>query len=105
MVGHSGVRETSKRASDQFYWKGIKKDVRNYVRACNVCQRYKYEIVATRGMIQPLLIPSQAWTEISMDFIGGLPSSQGKEVIFVIIDRFSKYSHFIAMSHPFSAYL
>jgi len=38
-----------------------------------------------------------------MDFITGLPKSKGMSVIMVVVDRFTKYAHFCALSHPFKA--
>ena len=52
------------------------------------------------GLLQPLSIPSQRLEEISMDFITGLPKSEGKSVIIVVGDILTKYAHFCALSHP-----
>ena len=96
---HSGMTVTSKTLSNLFYWKGQQKHVRQHMRECIVCQRNKHENVATPGLLQPLPIPIAPFIDISMDFVEGLPKSEGKDVIMVVVDRFSKYAHYVAISH------
>ena len=59
--------------------------------------------MAYLGLLQPLAIPNQAWTNLTMDFIEGLPRSKGKDCIMVVVDRFTKFAHFIYLTHPYSA--
>ena len=73
------------------------------IRECDVCQRIKAETVAPAGLLQPLAIPTKPWSNVSLDFVNGLPKSQGFEVILVVVDRLIKYVYFIPLSHLYSA--
>jgi hypothetical protein len=95
--------KTYHRVKKDFFWDGLKTDVQRFVAECLVFQQNKVETIKTPGLLQPLAIPSQRWEEVSMDFITGLPKSEGKSVIMVIVDRLTKYTHFCALSHPFKA--
>lgn len=100
--GHSGVTATYHKIRSLFAWANMKQDVQKYVAQCTVCQQAKTEHVATPGLLQPLPIPTRAWEIISLDFVEGLPKSARHDTILVIIDKFSKYDHFLALAHPYT---
>lgn len=101
--GHSGYHKTVNRAKRDFYWKGIRNDIKKFVRECETCQVNKHETVHPEGLLHPLPIPTQTWADISMDFIEGLPHSHGFTVSLVVVDRFSKYGHFLPLAHLYTA--
>ena len=101
--GHSGFFRTYKRISNLLWWEGMKKSIQQYIQACDTCSRNKHQSLSPAGLLQPLPIPSQVWEELSMDFIEGLPRTHGVDTILVVVDRLTKYSHFLLLSHPYTA--
>jgi hypothetical protein len=67
------------------------------------CQQNKSEQTHPARLLQPLPIPEQKWESISMDFIIGLPHVQGKDCIFVVVDRLTKFAHFFAIPSDYKA--
>uniref|UniRef100_A0A2N9J200 Integrase catalytic domain-containing protein n=1 Tax=Fagus sylvatica TaxID=28930 RepID=A0A2N9J200_FAGSY len=101
--GHSGYLKTYQRAKKDWFWKGMKQDIKSYVKECDTCQRIKSETTRPAGLLQPLPIPPRPWYSISMDFIEGLPKSNKQNVILVVVDRLTKFVHFMALAHPYTA--
>jgi len=101
--GHSGATATYQRVKKLFAWTGMKSAVEDVVRQCLVCQQSKHEHYKPAGKLQPLPIPLAPWQDIPMDFITGLPKSDGYEVIMVVVDRLTKFAHFTPLKHPFTA--
>ncbi|KAL8120175.1 hypothetical protein AgCh_017351 [Apium graveolens] len=101
--GHSGFLRTYKRISSNLFWNGMKADIMKYVAECTICQQHKYQATSPAGLLQPLALPTAVWEDISLDFISGLPRSQGYDTLLVVIDRFSKYGHFVLLKHPYTA--
>ena len=74
-----------------------------FVHQCEICQKAKHINTRLAGKLQPLPIPAGAWQDLSMDFMEGLPKSEGYEVIMVVVDRLTKYAHFLVVKHPYTA--
>ena len=75
----------------------MEKDVKAFVAARTVCVRSKTQHQRPQGLLHPLPVPGRHWSYLSVDFITGLPSSEGNTVILVVVDRFSKSCRFIAL--------
>jgi hypothetical protein len=81
----------------------MKRDIAEYVSLCDTCQCVKVEHQRLAGVLQPLKILEWKWEEIGMDFIVGLPRTQGQyDSIWVDMDRLTMVAHFILIKTTYS---
>jgi hypothetical protein len=104
-MGHEGTEKTLNRCRADFYSLGIRAAVRDFVCACITCQHNKTDHLHPAGLLQPLEVPTTVWSDLAMDFIEDFPRVNGKSVILIVVDRFSKAAHFIPLGHPYTALL
>jgi hypothetical protein len=102
-TGHQGYFKTYKKIRERFSWKGLKDDVLTHIRECTTCQQNKSKKTHPIWLLQPLPILEQKWESISMDFITSLPRVQGRDCIFVVVNRMTKFAHFFAIPKDYRA--
>ncbi|GJT96967.1 putative reverse transcriptase domain-containing protein [Tanacetum coccineum] len=85
-----------------YWWPNMKADIATYVSKCLTCAKVKAEHQKSSGLLQQPEILVWKWERITMDFITKLPrSSSGYDSIWVIVDRLTKYAHFIPMNEKY----
>ena len=90
--GHFGVARTLEKLRRMWTWRGLTKDVEDYVQSCPTCQVTRIDTTRKKGLLMPILAP-EPWHTVTMDFVGGLAPAQntGHTYCFVMVDKFSKY--------------
>ena len=74
----------------------MKRDVERVCARCVTCRQAKSRVLP-HGLYTSLPITSAPWVDISMDFVLGLARSRkDRDSIFVVVDKFSKMTHFIS---------
>lgn len=97
MYCHPGQKRTFEVIRQRFWWPTLASDVKEYVSACPDCAQVKPTNSPPAGFLRPLPVPRRPWSHISLDFVTGLPPSEGNTVILTVVDRFSKMVHFVAL--------
>lgn len=82
---------------------GVGDILSEFVSAGDVCAHSKSSHLPAIGLLLPLPVPSRPWSHIAVDFVTGLPPSEGNTVILTTIDRFSKVVHFVPLAKLMSA--
>ena len=89
IAGHFGKDATYERIKEKFYWKGMLKDIEEYVKSCDRCQRRG----KTKGKHELHSIKvEEPFSRIGIDIVGPLPESKnGNRYIVVAMDYFTKW--------------
>lgn len=89
---HLGVQKTIDKVMDRYYWPGLSKDVKLYVKDCQVCKSSKSTNTKPQGFAGRQRIALNPWQMISMDLLGPFPrSKKGFTTLLVVSDWFTKY--------------
>ena len=103
MAGHPGRDRMLAIAQAAVYWPRLAKQIRDFVKSCDLCQRSKSMNRQTAAAVQPLAIPLQRWAHQTMDFLTGLPDSDGSDAICTVVDRATRRVHFLPTTKTVTA--
>ena len=100
---HPGSNKMYQDMKQYYWWRGMKKDISEYVAKCLTCQQVKAEHQVPSGLLNPLLISQWKRDNITMDFVSGFPLTQRKhDAVWVIMDRLTKSAHFLPIRLDYS---
>ncbi|GJR63778.1 putative reverse transcriptase domain-containing protein [Tanacetum coccineum] len=99
---HPGADKMYYDLRDRYWWPGMKKDIAEYVSKCLTCLKVKAEHQRPSGLLQRPEVLVWKWEGVSMDFVTKLPrTSSGHDTIWVIVNRLTKYTHFLPMREDY----
>ena len=99
LAGHFGIEKTQELVARKYYWPTLRRDVKDYVRGCDVCLASKTVCHKLYGDLQSLPMASHCWKDLSIDFVTGLPISMdwkgdSYDSIVIIVDQLTKMVHY-----------
>ena len=69
-----------------YWWPGIKEDIKKYIQGCMKYQQNKVQHMKKAGKLHLLKTPKELWQNISINIIGLLPRSNKQDATMVIVD-------------------
>ncbi|GFW91941.1 hypothetical protein TNCV_2152231 [Trichonephila clavipes] len=87
-LAHPGIKSTVKLMTEKYVWSDIKKQVREWTKACIRCQKCKVSR-HTKSKLGEFEQPDERFSVVHIDLIGKLPPSEGMQYCLTCIDRFS----------------
>ena len=89
---------------EAYSWDGLKRDIEEFVAKCPNVQHVKVEHLILGRLSQIMDVPTWKWEAINRDLFVGLPQTQRQnDFVWVVVDRLTKYAHFILVKCNYSA--
>ena len=93
--GHFAKDATYNKINTRFWWKGIYKDIEEYIKRCDSCQRRGNK--GGLGYLNPIKV-GKPFERIGIDFVGPLEKTEkGNRYILVVTDYLTKWPEAKAM--------
>lgn len=93
LFSHFGVNKTFHRIAEQYFWPGLKSDLKKYIYNCQTCNEQKASQLGRAGLMGAPKNISHPFQLLSMDLMGPFPKSKnGNAYILVIVDWFTKFT-------------
>ena len=99
MGGHLGKKKTTSRLLQRFYWPTIHRDVADYCKSCDICQRFRRQPIqkAPMGSLPVVSVPFQ---RVAMDIVGPLPRSRaGNRFVLVMCDYATRWPEAVPLKN------
>eukprot|EP00731_Ephydatia_muelleri_P009850 Em0005g436a len=91
IAGHLGKQKTSRRIMQRFYWPSLYRDVADFCKCCQICQKVSRN-KAVHAPLIPLPVVTEPFRRVAMDIVGPLPRTKsGNRYILVLCDYGTRY--------------
>ena len=103
ITAHGGMAKTLELLRRNFFWPGLVRDVRNYVRHCEVCKTTKAPNFIMKPPMGNQTTSIRPFQRLYIDLLGPYPRSKNGYIgLLIVLDHLSKF-HWICPLRKFSS--
>lgn len=103
IASHGGMAKTLELLRRTFFWPGMARDVRDYIRNCEICKTTKAPNVVLKPPMGNLVETSRPFQRLYIDLLGPYPRSKAGNIgLLIVLDHMSKF-HWIFPLRKFTS--
>ena len=93
MSGHFGIRRTTDKILSEFYWPTLRKDVRDYCKSCDICQKTEPKGRVSKLPLGKMPLIDTPFSRVAINLIGPIhpPTDDGHRFILTVVDYATRY--------------